>query len=76
MICVSIQNKNATEITALLQEVQMAEIRLDSCTLSDEDVRSMADESGVATATCHFCNKRYVFTKDDLERIIREKNQK
>ena len=46
------------------------------CTLSDEDVRSMADESGVATATCHFCNKRNVFTKDDLERIIREKNQK
>lgn len=46
------------------------------CTLSDEDVRSMADESGVATATCHFCNKLYVFTKDDLERIIREKNQK
>lgn len=46
------------------------------CTLSDEDVRSLADESGTATATCHFCNKRYVFTKDDLERIIREKNQK
>lgn len=46
------------------------------CTLSDEDVRSMADESGIATATCHFCNKRYVFTKYDLERIIREKNQK
>lgn len=45
------------------------------CTLSDEDVRSLADESGVATATCHFCNKRYVFTQDDLERIIREKNQ-
>lgn len=45
------------------------------CTLSDEDVRSLADESGTATATCHFCNKRYVFTKDDLERIIREKNQ-
>lgn len=46
------------------------------CTLSDEDVRSLADESGTATATCHFCNKRYVFTNDDLERIIREKNQK
>ena len=46
------------------------------CTLCDDDVRSMADESGVATATCHFCNKQYVFTKDDLERIIREKNQK
>lgn len=44
------------------------------CTMSDDDVRSMADEKGVATATCNFCNKRYVFTKDDLERIIKEKN--
>ena len=44
------------------------------CTMSDDDVRSMADDNGVATATCNFCNKRYVFSKDDLERIIKEKN--
>lgn len=43
------------------------------CSMSDDDICSMADERGVAVADCHFCNKRYVFTKDDLENIIKEK---
>ena len=45
------------------------------CTMSDEDIRSMADEKGVAIANCHFCNKKYIFTKSDLEKIIEEKNK-
>lgn len=44
------------------------------CTMSDEDIRSMADEQGRAIAHCHFCNKKYIFTRDDLEKIIAEKN--
>lgn len=44
------------------------------CTMSDEDIRSMADEKGVAVANCHFCNKKYIFTKEDLEKLIAEKN--
>lgn len=44
------------------------------CTMSDADIRSMADEKGVAVANCHFCNKKYIFTKADLEKIIAEKN--
>lgn len=44
--------------------------------LNDEEVRSLADENGIATATCHFCNKKYIFTKSDLEKIITEKNSK
>ena len=44
------------------------------CTMSDEDIRSMADEKGMAVANCHFCNKKYVFTKSDLEKLIAEKN--
>ena len=43
-------------------------------TMSDEDIRSMADEKGVAVANCHFCNKKYIFTKADLEKLIAEKN--
>ena len=43
-------------------------------TMSDDDIRSMADEKGEAEAVCQFCNKKYVFTKDDLEAIIKEKN--
>ena len=44
------------------------------CTMSDDDIRSMADEKGVAVANCHFCNKKYIFTKADLEKLIEEKN--
>ncbi|MCD8378271.1 MAG: Hsp33 family molecular chaperone HslO, partial [Candidatus Gastranaerophilales bacterium] len=44
------------------------------CTMSDDDIRSMTDECGTTVAICNFCNKSYVFSKDDLERIIREKN--
>lgn len=43
-------------------------------TMSDADIRSMADENGEAEAVCQFCNKRYVFTADDLEKLIAEKN--
>ena len=43
-------------------------------TMSDEDIRSMADEKGVAVANCHFCNRKFVFTKQDLESLIAEKN--
>ncbi len=46
------------------------------CTMSDDDIRAMADEKGMAVANCHFCNKKYVFTKSDLEKIIKEKNAK
>ena len=37
-------------------------------------VGTMADEKGVAIANCHFCNKNYIFTKSDLEKLIEEKN--
>ncbi len=44
------------------------------CTMSDDDVRSMIDEKGTAEAVCQFCGKKYVFNKDDLEKLIAEKN--
>ena len=44
------------------------------CTLSDEDIRSLPDEKGLTVAHCHFCNKKYIFTKSDLEELIKEKN--
>ena len=45
-------------------------------TMSDDDIRSMADEKGCAEAVCQFCNKRYEFSKEDLEKLIEEKNSK
>ena len=43
-------------------------------TMSDEDIRTMADEKGYAEAVCQFCNKRYTFSLEDLEKLIVEKN--
>ena len=43
-------------------------------TMSDDDIRTMTDEKGVAEAVCQFCNKRYTFTRDDLEKLIAKKN--
>ena len=44
-------------------------------TMSDEELRTLPDESGATEAVCQFCNKRYVFTRDDLEKLIAEKNK-
>ena len=44
--------------------------------LSDDEIRSLADEKGYAKANCHFCNKNYRFTKAQLEEIIQNKNRK
>ena len=41
--------------------------------LSDEELRDMYREEGFAKASCHFCNKNYIFTKADLEELIRKK---
>ena len=43
-------------------------------TLSDDDIRSLADEKGFAEAMCHFCKKKYIFSKLQLEQIIKQKN--
>ncbi len=53
MICTSIQNKELAEIQALLQHLEMAEIRLDRCALEDEDIDTLFSESDVPLiATC------------------------
>lgn len=42
--------------------------------LSDDEIRASAEEKGYAQASCHFCNKVYRFTPEQLEDIIKEKN--
>lgn len=47
--------------------------------LSDDEIRSLANDKGYAVANCHFCNKNHRFTKGQLEEIIKaraEKNSK
>ena len=55
MICTSIQNSGYSEILGLLAapQTEMAEIRLDSCTLSDEEIQDLFANSDVPlVATC------------------------
>ena len=42
-------------------------------TLSDNDIRSLADQKGFAEAVCHFCKKKHRFSKIQLEQIIKQK---
>ncbi len=44
-------------------------------TMSDEDIRASAEDLGFAQASCHFCNKVYRLTKDDLEDLIKRKHE-
>lgn len=41
-----------------------------------DDLREMADSSDDTEVVCHFCNKKYVFTPSDIEKIILSKTKK
>ncbi len=52
MICTVIQNKTASQIAEILQNVEMAEIRLDRCTLSAEEIDECFESDVPLVATC------------------------
>lgn len=40
--------------------------------LGEEDLRYLCEEQEGAEVRCHYCNQSYRFTKEDIERLIRE----
>ena len=53
MICTCIQNKTYGEILEILQSQEMAEIRLDSCQLTDEQIEDLFGQTDIPlVATC------------------------
>ncbi len=44
--------------------------------LSDDEIQSMADEMPIVEVNCHFCNKKYEFTPEEMQKILKEKNIK
>lgn len=40
--------------------------------LGSGEIRDIIEEDGQAEAHCHFCNEKYVFTKEELEEIEKE----
>ena len=41
--------------------------------MPESELRNLPDENGEVKAGCHFCNKEYIFTTEDIERLIKEK---
>ncbi len=41
--------------------------------LSTEELTDIIEEDGKAEASCHFCNKKYLFTKEQLQEILKNK---
>ncbi len=41
-----------------------------------EDLEEMANDTKNTEVSCHFCNKQYTFTPDEIKKIISKKNKK
>ena len=41
--------------------------------MSKEELEDIVKNQGELQAECHFCNKKYVFTKEELQKIISTK---
>ena len=39
--------------------------------LGKEEIKSMIEEDGMAETKCHFCNTTYMFTKEELEKLLK-----
>jgi 3-phosphoshikimate 1-carboxyvinyltransferase len=71
MICTSLQNKTYEEILTILEDpaVEMAEIRLDRCPLSDEQIEALfADSDTPLIATCRIAESP---SPEEAERRLR-----
>ena len=71
MICTSLQNKTYGEILSILEDpaVEMAEIRLDRCPLSDEEIEALfADSDTPLIATCRIAESP---SPEEAERRLR-----
>ncbi|MBR4775773.1 MAG: 3-phosphoshikimate 1-carboxyvinyltransferase [Bacteroidales bacterium] len=70
MICTSLQNKDLAQIQALLEGLEMAEIRLDRCALEDEEIDALFSDTDVPLiATCRLEEESQA--PELLERAIR-----
>lgn len=45
-------------------------------TLPETELRQLPDETGTAQAVCQFCNTAYSFSREDIERLIKERKEK
>ena len=41
------------------------------CSLGKKEIARLIEEQEITEVCCHFCNKKYKFTSDDLTRLLR-----
>ena len=41
-------------------------------TIGKEELKDMLENEGKAELVCHFCNKKYLFNKEELEELIKK----
>ena len=44
--------------------------------IGDEDLNEMAEDKNDTEVACHFCDKKYIFTPEDIKKIIYKKSKK
>lgn len=66
MICASIKNKTLAQIEAVLEKVEMAEIRLDLCELDDEQIQQLFCSDTPLIATCRAVDGNFRETERKL----------
>ena len=44
-------------------------------TISDKDLRNLINKDGKVEAVCHYCNKKYTFTKNEIENFIKNRKK-
>ena len=40
--------------------------------IGKKELEAIIEEDGKANTICHFCNKEYDFTKEDLEELLKQ----
>ena len=60
--------QNILEIAALVHDIgiKISELKNGNCNGKNQE------KEGKAELVCHFCNKKYEFSKEELEQIIKE----
>ena len=39
-------------------------------TIGKDDIKKILEEDGHSEMVCHFCNKKYEFSREDLEEML------
>jgi hypothetical protein len=65
---IQLNGKSQEDLVAIARNLQIK--KADS--MSREDLTEMANDTKDTEVCCHFCNKAYTFTPDELKKLLAE----